>query len=174
MPPACRLPPDYTRRLLLFADTATFPKLRNAYTRINGYKHAMRELSDIFKALGDVTRLRILALLIQHGELCVCDIENVIGATQSKTSRHLRYLLHAGLVQDRRVGVWVHYRISPDSDGRIGIIRRALKKLLTPELTADLNARFTQQCCVDGVCVPASAKASAGRPARKRREVAAK
>ena len=83
----------------------------DAYTRINGYKHAMRELSDIFKALGDETRLQILALLLEHGELCVCDIENVIGASQSKTSRHLRYLLHAGLVQDRREGVWQHYSI---------------------------------------------------------------
>lgn len=116
----------------------------------------MRELADIFKALGDETRLQILALLVHHGELCVCDIENVIGATQSKTSRHLRYLLHAGLVQDRRVGVWVHYRIAGDTDGRISMIRRTLKKLLTPELIADLQARFAQQCCVDGVCVPAS------------------
>jgi len=134
----------------------------------------MRELADIFKALGDETRLQILSLLIQHGELCVCDIENVIGATQSKTSRHLRYLLHAGLVQDRRVGVWVHYRIAGEADGRIGTIRKMLKKLLSPELTAELEARFAQQCCVDGVCVPASAKATAGRPASKRAQEAAK
>ncbi|MCA8947537.1 MAG: metalloregulator ArsR/SmtB family transcription factor, partial [Planctomycetes bacterium] len=71
----------------------------------------MRELSDIFKALADETRLAIMALLLEHGELCVCDIEQAIGATQSKTSRHLRYLLHAGLVQDRREGVWVHYSL---------------------------------------------------------------
>lgn len=134
----------------------------------------MRELADIFKALGDETRLQILSLLIQHGELCVCDIENVIGATQSKTSRHLRYLLHAGLVQDRRVGVWVHYRIAGEADGRIGTIRKMLKKLLSPELTAELEARFAQQCCVDGVCVPASAKATAGRPASKRAQEAEK
>lgn len=131
----------------------------NANNRINGYTVAMRELADIFKALGDETRLQIMALLVQHGELCVCDIESVIGATQSKTSRHLRYLLHAGLVQDRRDGVWVHYRIAGDTDGRIGTIRRTLKKLLTPELTEHLNARFTKQCCVDGVCKPASVRA---------------
>ncbi|MCZ7608291.1 MAG: metalloregulator ArsR/SmtB family transcription factor [Planctomycetota bacterium] len=119
----------------------------------------MRELADIFKALGDETRLQILSLLLKHGELCVCDIENVIGATQSKTSRHLRYLLHAGLVQDRRVGVWVHYHIAGEADGRIGTIRRMLKKLLTPELTAGLETRFAQQCCVDGVCIPASKRA---------------
>jgi ArsR family transcriptional regulator, arsenate/arsenite/antimonite-responsive transcriptional repressor len=133
----------------------------DAYTRISGYTHAMRELSDIFKALGDETRLAILALLLEHGELCVCDIEGVIGASQSKTSRHLRYLLHAGLVQDRREGIWMHYSIPRSEDGPRGNIRRMLKRVLTPELTAALNARFTKQCCVDGVCVPASARAKA-------------
>lgn len=133
----------------------------DAYTRISGYIHAMRELSDIFKALGDETRLQIMALLLEHGELCVCDIEGVIGASQSKTSRHLRYLLHAGLVQDRREGVWMHYSIPKANTEPLGHIRRMLKRVMTPELTAALNARFTKQCCVDGVCVPASARAKA-------------
>jgi len=131
----------------------------DAYNRISGYTVAMRELADIFKALGDETRLRIMALLIEHGELCVCDVENVIGASQSKTSRHLRYLLHAGLVQDRRVGVWVHYRVAGDEHGRNKLIRNLLNKLLTPELTAELAKRFQAQCCVGGVCVPASERA---------------
>lgn len=121
----------------------------------------MRELSDIFKALADETRLAIMALLLEHGELCVCDIEQALQATQSKTSRHLRYLLHAGLVQDRREGVWVHYGLPKQTDDTRRAVRRALKSVLTPELTSKLNARFNKLCCVDGVCQPASVRAKA-------------
>ena len=55
---------------------------------------------------------------MRRGELCVCEVEASLGATQSKTSRHLRYLAGAGLVQDRRDGVRVLYRVSdrPDPD----------------------------------------------------------
>lgn len=120
----------------------------------------MRNLADIFKALGDESRLKILALLLRYGELCVCDIENVIGATQSKTSRHLRYLLHAGLVQDRREGVWVHYRMAGSPDGPIPHVRKMLKSLLTPELTAELETGFQKWCCAPGTsCSPAALKA---------------
>ena len=121
----------------------------------------MRELSDIFKALGDETQLSIMALLLEHGELCVCDIEQALDATQSKTSRHLRYLLHAGLVQDRREGVWVHYSLPKKTDEQRRAIRRALKAVLTPELTETLNTRFNKLCCVDGQCMPASERAKA-------------
>lgn len=125
----------------------------------------MRELADIFKALGDETRLKIMALLIHHGELCVCDIENVIGASQSKTSRHLRYLLHAGLVSDRRVGVWAYYKLAGDSE-RVKLLRNTLKKLITPELIADIEESFKGWCCAPGSnCSPAAAKAMARKPA---------
>ncbi len=78
----------------------------------------MERIARLYKALSEPTRLRILALLLHHGELCVCDVEAAIGATQSKTSRHLRYLAAAGLVQDRRDGVRVLYRVvdAPDAD----------------------------------------------------------
>jgi ArsR family transcriptional regulator len=122
----------------------------------------MDELANIFKALGDETRLRIMALLLHHGELCVCDLENVIGASQSKTSRHLRYLLHAGLVRDRREGVWSYYRLAGESDDRIKLLRATLKKLLTPELIADLEKSFQGWCCTPGSnCSPAALKATA-------------
>jgi ArsR family transcriptional regulator len=78
----------------------------------------MDRLATLYKALSEPARLRILGLLIHHGELCVCDVEAALGATQSKASRHLRYLAAAGLVQDRRDGVRVLYRITetPDAD----------------------------------------------------------
>jgi ArsR family transcriptional regulator, arsenate/arsenite/antimonite-responsive transcriptional repressor len=62
-----------------------------------------------FKALSDETRLRILALLAQ-GELCVCDLMAILELPQSTVSRHLATLRHAGLVEDRRQGVWMYYR----------------------------------------------------------------
>ena len=62
----------------------------------------MIALANLFKALADETRLRILALLTDCDELCVCDIEQVLSITQSKASRHLRYLANVGLVEGRR------------------------------------------------------------------------
>ena len=104
----------------------------------------MRDLSLIFKALSDETRLSILALLLKHRELCVCDFEHVLEITQSKSSRHLRYLLNAGLVQDRREAVWVHYRISEALGSERQIILDALEPLLTGERLEELEARLIQ------------------------------
>ena len=63
---------------------------------------------QLFKALADETRLRILNLLC-HQELCVCQIVEILGLGQSKVSRHLAHLRHAGLVTDRREGLWIYY-----------------------------------------------------------------
>jgi len=76
----------------------------------------MERIAGLYKALSEPARLHILALLVRHGELCVCDVEAALDATQSKTSRHLRYLAAAGLVKDRRDGVRVLYRIPEDAD----------------------------------------------------------
>ncbi len=76
------------------------------------FKLLMRHDTRLFKSLGDETRLMILWLLMQKEELCVCDIMEVLGITQSKASRHLRYLFHLGWVTDRRDGLWMNYRIS--------------------------------------------------------------
>lgn len=72
---------------------------------------SMRKTVHIFKALGDETRLRILALLCK-GELCVCDLMAVLNLPQSTVSRHLASLRNAGWVEDRRQGVWMHYRLA--------------------------------------------------------------
>jgi ArsR family transcriptional regulator, arsenate/arsenite/antimonite-responsive transcriptional repressor len=72
-------------------------------------------LETLFKALADGTRLRILGLLLA-GEVCVCDIHDSLGLPQPKVSRHLAYLRRAGLVDTRRTGLWVHYRLATLSD----------------------------------------------------------
>ena len=72
----------------------------------------MKEMTQIFKALSDETRLRIMSLLVNDKELCVCDIMEALHLPQSKASRHLSYLRNAGLVDDRRHGVWIYYKIN--------------------------------------------------------------
>jgi ArsR family transcriptional regulator, arsenate/arsenite/antimonite-responsive transcriptional repressor len=74
----------------------------------------VKDLVSLFKALSDETRLRILKLL-EHGELCVCDIVAAFDTIQPKVSFHLATLKAAGLVRDRREGKWMHYKIN-DSD----------------------------------------------------------
>lgn len=74
-------------------------------------------VSALFKALGDETRLRIVALL-SHGELCVCHVEAALGLSQPKASRHLGVLRNAGVVETRREGSWVYYRLAEQPDAR--------------------------------------------------------
>lgn len=84
-----------------------------------------RPLSRALKALGDETRLRIVALL-SHSELCVCHLETALSLPQSNTSRHLAVLKAAGLVEARREGSWVYYRLAPQTDELCGSQVRAL------------------------------------------------
>jgi ArsR family transcriptional regulator len=72
---------------------------------------AVDELENLFKALADKTRLRILALL-GNNEVCVCHIHDSLGLPQPTVSRHLAYLRRSGLVAARRDGVWMHYQVS--------------------------------------------------------------
>lgn len=81
--------------------------------RTSGYMHTMREFTTLFKALSDETRVRIMTLLT-HGELCVCDLMEVMRLPQSTVSRHLATLRQAGMVQDRRQGIWSYYRLSEE------------------------------------------------------------
>ncbi len=71
----------------------------------------MNELTAVFQSLEEETRLRILALLMEAGELCVCDLIAILQLPQSTISRHLAHLRNAGWLQDRREGVWIYYSI---------------------------------------------------------------
>jgi ArsR family transcriptional regulator len=72
----------------------------------------MENLTQIFQSLEDETRLRILALLLEEQELCVCDLMAVLQLPQSTVSRHLSHLRNAGWVRDRREAVWAYYSIA--------------------------------------------------------------
>ena len=76
-----------------------------------------RAVDLMFRAFSDPTRLRVLHLLQDHGEVCVEDLVAVIKAPQTTISRHLAYLRRAGLVRVRKDGLWKHYSLTP-ADGR--------------------------------------------------------
>lgn len=104
----------------------------------------MLELSAQFKALGDPIRLRLFALIAQHHELCVCHLVDALSIPQSTISRHLSVLRHASLVDTRRDGKWMHYRLHGDtatqllpllqsfSDAQMQQDIEALQAILTP------------------------------------------
>lgn len=68
----------------------------------------------LFESLADVSRRRLLALLLAEDELCVCELHQVLDLPQPKVSRHLGVLRDAGVVAVRRVGTWMLYRLSPE------------------------------------------------------------
>jgi ArsR family transcriptional regulator, arsenate/arsenite/antimonite-responsive transcriptional repressor len=76
----------------------------------------VRDAAQFFKVLADEARLKMLWLLFNHRELCVCDVMAVLKITQSKASRHLSTLRHADLVVDRKEGLWSYYALRPTED----------------------------------------------------------
>ncbi len=74
----------------------------------------MQNEIQLFKALSDGTRLRMLLLLLNNGELCVCDLMESMQIPQSTASRHLALLRNAGLVDGERRGTWMYYRVIED------------------------------------------------------------
>ena len=86
----------------------------------------MREELTVFKALSDETRLRVLVLLSER-ELCVCQLESALGLSQAKVSRHLTVLRNAGLVDDRREGLWIFYSLAKPGNELERSIHRILR-----------------------------------------------
>lgn len=76
----------------------------------------MRDTARFFKVLADEARLQMLWLLFNQRELCVCDIMKALDITQSKASRHLLTMRHAGLVIDRKDGLWSYYQLRDVKD----------------------------------------------------------
>ena len=111
----------------------------------------VRPASRLFKALGDETRLRIVALL-SHGELCVCHFEAALGLTQSNTSRQLGVLKNAGIVESRRDGSWVYYRLAQQMDEVCKVQLKALaaafskREVLQGDVARLLRTRGPNAC----------------------------
>lgn len=121
-------------------------------TKMRDQENSLLENMQMFKALGDETRQRILGLL-QHGELCVCDIMAVLLLPQSTASRHLAYLKNAKWVQGSRRGKWMYYQLVKEYP--IDSIRSRLLSYLAklPEIQTDhrklvehLDSKDQQSC----------------------------
>ena len=127
------------------------------------------ELESFFKALGDKTRLRILGLLL-NGEVCVCHIHESLKTSQPKVSRHLAYLRATGLVETRREGVWIHYRLAELSDPLRETVAAAIKHMLTHVDVIHKDAERLQKttgCCIAAPVELAGAACCACEPADK-------
>jgi ArsR family transcriptional regulator len=96
----------------------------------------MQDLLNVFKALSEETRLRIIKLL-EHGELCVCDIVAALDMIQPKVSFHLAVLKDAGLIKDRKQGKWTHYSIADTDMFRRFLLLSTLERISSETVMKD-------------------------------------
>ena len=113
----------------------------------------MKDLAQVFKALSEESRLRILNLIFRTGEICVCDIESITGFTQTKTSRHLLYLRNAELVDVRQQGLWMLYSVAKPKNKAHERLLNCLKEILQINPVAlkdakELSKNINKGCCV--------------------------
>src|SRR3954471_16923833 len=118
----------------------------------------LRRIETTLKGLADETRLRILGLLLR-GEVCFCHIHESLGIPQPKASRHLAYLRKAGLVETRRDGLWVNYRMATLADPVLGAIADAVRHALTHvDVVRKDGERLEKRT---GCCLPAPGEVAA-------------
>jgi ArsR family transcriptional regulator len=107
----------------------------------------MKSLEKLMQALADSTRLRLLSMMREQ-EICVCFLTAVLDAPQPTISRHLAYLRAKGLVEARREGKWMHYRLIPPGEKSLS---QALQQVLDaaaedPQVQSD-RKKLKAACC---------------------------
>ena len=117
----------------------------------------LKNTARFFKVLADEARLKMLWLLSNSRELCVCDIMAALEITQSKASRHLAALRNAGLATDRKEGLWSYYSLCPVQDklaeSHLKLLRASLSKRAdAKQLLAKLNVWLKEKNSGD-VCL---------------------
>ena len=93
----------------------------------------MENKIDVFKALGDANRVRILCMLNER-DLCVCEINSILNVSMSTISAHLKTLKNAGLVNFRKEGRWIFYSLSLSDEITAELIKTAIKYVSTENL----------------------------------------
>ncbi len=109
------------------------------------------DVEQVFKALADANRLRIVNLLL-HGELCVCDIQYVLENSQPNVSRHLAYLKNSGVVQDRRDGYRVFYRIASSRESNRRLLFDFLRQIFKDEDQLERDTKRLKEAIANGSC----------------------
>ncbi|MBI4583446.1 MAG: helix-turn-helix transcriptional regulator [Planctomycetes bacterium] len=113
---------------------------------------SQQRVDTLYRALADLTRLRILRLLLKK-ELCVCDLVDALEVPQPKVSRHLAYLRRAGLVTARKDGLWSYYKLAPARNPLHKNLLEgvALCDLKVPQAALD-DGRISRRLMVSGRC----------------------
>jgi ArsR family transcriptional regulator len=114
-------------------------------------EYGVRSLTKLFRALGDETRLRIVALL-SHGELCVCHIEKALELNQPNVSRQLGILRMAGVVDARRRGTWVYYSLAPQEHEAVQTMLATLTKTFGAERAIRADHVKLRKSCGPDAC----------------------
>ena len=99
--------------------------------------NSMQSPTVVFKCLAVDTRLRAMLLIAEEGELCVCELTCALKESQPKISRHLSQLRNCGLLEDRRQGQWVYYRLHPALPEWVVEIIQTTLSANRPSLDAD-------------------------------------
>lgn len=122
----------------------------------------MRDLMAVVKALADENRLRVLVFL-GDGELCVCQIIELLGLAPSTVSKHLTILYQAGLLDSRKQGRWVHYRLARAGSPAVREAIRFVRKCLKDDPLTLRDGRRVKQVCrmsLEELCCRYKASAS--------------
>lgn len=131
----------------------------------------MREFMAITKALADENRTRVV-MFLRHGELCVCQIVEMLGLAPSTVSKHLDILHQAGLLESRKDGRWIYYRLSeqasPCALEAIRWVRQCLER--APRIAQDVRrAKAVCRMSLDELCCRYKTQASAPAHGKARR-----
>ena len=104
---------------------------------------------SLFKALSDETRIRLMALFAVKGEICVCHLAGALQVPDYQISRHLKVLRAAGMVEARREGTWMHYKLAESSHPFELYLQQGFQKCLLnhPKITEDLQRLNQKSCC---------------------------
>lgn len=102
---------------------------------------------NVFKSLADETRLNIVLLITEAGDLCVCDLTDALSLSQPKISRHLAALREANILLDQRRGKWVYYSLNPGLPEWVKAILLQTRDAHRSRVQSFLAKLSDEQCC---------------------------
>ncbi len=111
----------------------------------------IKPLTALFRALGDETRLRMVALL-SHGELCVCHLERALDLPQPSVSRQVGILRAAGVIEGRREGTWIYYQLAPQTQDAVERVLATLTATFGAERTIRTDHAKLRKSCGPDAC----------------------